>query len=470
MVDAKRIRTLNTKTTSTSNGPVIYWMSRDQRATNNWALLYAQERAKEHDTYVIVIFTLVTKFLKAPLRAYDFMLKGLMETEQTLRKYNIPFLLKVGDPTQSVQQLIKEYDASSLVTDFDPLRLKREWKQTLAETLTIPFYEVDAHNIVPCWIASEKQEFAAHTIRKKLHAQLDTFLIPYETLKKQKTPSHFPKSPNWEQLYSELKIDNTIEPITWLIPGTKAAHKELSTFLKERLAYYATDRNDPNKDVTSHISAYLHFGQISAQEAILKLLKTESDPTAKDAFIEQLFVRKELTDNFCYYNQHYDSFDGLPSWAQTTLNEHANDPREYLYSYHELEQAQTHDELWNAAQIQMKQTGIMHNYMRMYWAKKILEWTRSPQEAINFAISLNDTYELDGRDPNGYVGVLWSIGGLHDRPWFEREIYGKIRYMSYNGAKRKFDISSYVENNTPQECLSTETCNLQTYFYSKGKK
>jgi deoxyribodipyrimidine photo-lyase len=452
MVDARRVRALNTKSVSETKGPVIYWMSRDQRATNNWALLYAQERARELDTYVIVAFTLVTKFLEAPLRAYDFMLKGLIETEQTLQKYNIPFILKIGEPASSIQELIK-----------------RDWKAKINETIDIPFFEVDAHNIVPCWIASEKQEYAAHTIRKKLHAHLNTFLVPYETLTKQEKPSLFPSPTNWDQLYAKLAIDTSIKPVTWLIPGTKAALQVLSEFFSERLPHYATDRNDPNKEVTSQLSSYLHFGQISAQEVVLALHDTKADPTAKDAFIEQIFVRKELTDNFCYYNQTYDSFDGLPDWAKKTLDEHANDPREYLYSYEELENAQTHDELWNAAQLQMKQTGIMHNYMRMYWAKKILEWTRSPHEAIAFAIRLNDTYELDGRDPNGYVGILWSIGGLHDRPWFERAIYGKVRFLSYNGAKRKFDISSYTKTHTDKIPLSTDTCNLQNYFSTKRK-
>ncbi len=166
----------------------------------------------------------------------------------------------------------------------------------------------------------------------------------------------------------------------------------------------------------------------------------------KDAFLEELIIRRELSDNFCFYNPRYDSFDGFPEWARKTLNEHRKDRRPYLYSLEQFETAQTHDKLWNAAQTEMVKRGKMHGYMRMYWAKKILEWTPSPEVAMEVAIHLNNRYELDGRDPNGYAGIAWSIGGVHDRAWNERNIFGKIRYMSYNGCKSKFNIEGYVEH------------------------
>ena len=220
----------------------------------------------------------------------------------------------------------------------------------------------------------------------------------------------------------------------------------LETFIQKKLNRYNDQRNDPNEDGQSDLSPYLHFGQISAQYIALRVEKSSAPENDKVAFLEELIVRRELADNYCYYNPHYDSYEGFPDWAKQTLEEHTNDKREYLYSNEELENGKTHDEIWNTAQKEMVQKGKMHGYMRMYWAKKILEWTKTPKEAMEIAVYLNDKYELDGRDPNGYVGCAWSIGGVHDRAWFERPIFGKIRYMNANGLKRKFDVEQYLKN------------------------
>jgi len=219
----------------------------------------------------------------------------------------------------------------------------------------------------------------------------------------------------------------------------------LDSFFEERLSGYNEKRNDPNENVSSNLSPYLHFGQISAQRIALETYKRKHNIETKDAFLEELIVRRELSDNFCFYNKNYDSFDGFPEWAKKTLNEHRKDKREFTYHLEQFEKAKTHDDLWNAAQIEMVKTGKMHGYMRMYWAKKILEWTETPEEALEYSIYLNDKYELDGRDPNGYTGCAWSIGGVHDRAWTERPVFGKIRYMNYNGAKRKFDVKRYIQ-------------------------
>ncbi len=217
-------------------------------------------------------------------------------------------------------------------------------------------------------------------------------------------------------------------------------------FVKEKLKNYTIDRNDPNKNSVSNLSPYLHFGQISSQRVVLESVKSKRITNLKGSFYDEIIVRKELSDNFCYYSPDYDSFSCFHPWAKDTLDRHRNDKRDYLYSSKELEEAKTHDDLWNAAQFQMMKTGKMHGYLRMYWAKKILEWTESPEIAMEIAIYLNDKYELDGRDPNGYAGIAWSIGGIHDRAWGERKIFGKIRYMSYNGMKRKFNVKQYINN------------------------
>jgi deoxyribodipyrimidine photo-lyase len=231
--------------------------------------------------------------------------------------------------------------------------------------------------------------------------------------------------------------------VGWLVPGARAAQKVLQIFISENLSRYASERNDPNAQAQSNLSPYLHFGQISAQRVVLELLKIPPS-LSREAFLEELIVRRELAENFCLYNEAYDAFAGFPAWAQKTLNTHRSDPREFIYTREEFEKAVTHDELWNAAQREMVRTGKMHGYLRMYWAKKILEWSASPEEALATAIFLNDTYELDGRDSNGYTGIAWSIGGVHDRPWFDRPIFGSIRYMNANGLRRKFDSVTYA--------------------------
>ncbi len=242
-----------------------------------------------------------------------------------------------------------------------------------------------------------------------------------------------------------LDVDRCVSAVDWIQPGEKSARRALRQFIREKLPRYDEMRNDPTKDGQSNLSPYLHFGQISAQRVALEVSKTRGHKESRDAFLEELIVRRELSDNFCFYNADYDNFEGFPDWAKKTLNDHRRVRREYIYSLEDFENATTHDELWNAAQVEMARTGKMHGYMRMYWGKKILEWTKSPEEALEIAIYLNDRYELDGREANGYTGIAWCIGGVHDRAWPQRAIFGKVRYMSYNGCKSKFNVSAYIE-------------------------
>lgn len=427
-------------------GPIAYWMSRDQRTNDNWALLFAQEWAIREQAPLIVVFCLVPQFLGATIRHYAFMLKGLRELEDALAARNIPFSLLAGDPGETLPGFIREHHIAGLVTDFDPLRIKRTWKKSVARSIAIPMHEVDAHNIVPCWIASSKLEYSAHTFRPKIHRLLPEFLDTYPRLETHPTPwGKHQESIDWDSVTDMLRVDRSIKEITWLTPGEKAANRLLTGFVQDKLARYEEQRNDPNQDVQSNLSPYLHFGQISARRVAQKAMKHGKGLSSTDAFLEALIVRRELSDNFCYYNPHYDTFEGFPRWAQTTLNAHRNDAREYLYPIEEFEHGRTHDDLWNAAQLEMVKRGKMHGYMRMYWAKKILEWSGTPEQALETAIYLNDRYELDGRDPNGYAGIAWSIGGMHDRAWKERPVFGKTRYMSYRGCNAKFDIKAYID-------------------------
>jgi deoxyribodipyrimidine photo-lyase len=444
-MNPNRLRTL--KSGNPRKGPVVYWMSRDQRTRDNWALLFSQDLSHQEKVPLAVVFCLAPQFLGATFRQYTFMLKGLAEVEHNLAAQNIPFQLLVGSPEVKLPEFLHQYGAACLVTDFDPLRLKRHWQQAVAQKLDILVLEVDAHNIVPCWVASDKQEYGAYTLRPKILRAMPEFLDEIPSLQKPQVAWPEPLVPiDWQGILAGLSVDRAVSEVDRFKPGENAAWEVLKDFLENKLFLYPERRNDPNWDGQSNLSPYLHFGQIAAQRVALEVNESPVGSKAKEAFLEELIVRRELADNWCCFNPRYDSFTGFPPWAQKTLDEHRRDPREYLYTLEQFEQAQTHDHLWNAAQLEMVMTGKMHGYMRMYWAKKILEWTTSPEEALKIAIYLNDRYELDGRDPNGYAGIAWSIGGVHDRAWGERKIFGKIRYMSYNGCKSKFDVEAYIRN------------------------
>jgi deoxyribodipyrimidine photo-lyase len=444
MVPESRNRPLNALP-SRAHSPVVYWMSRDQRAEDNWALLTAQKKALDYKVPLIVVFCIQNSFLGATRRQFHFMIKGLVEVEATLLEKNIPFKLLEGAPQEVIPEFLKSVNAGLLVTDMSPLRIGREWREQVAKKIDVLMLEVDAHNIVPVWVSSDKKEFAAYTIRKKINGQLPTYLTEYPHLLKHRYTLDLDlKHRDWQFFIDSSSIDQTVREVDWITPGTRAAHQVFDEFLNEKIHEYDILRNDPNKSALSNLSSYLHFGQISAQTVALRV-KNNSSVKTEDAqtFLEELIVRRELADNFCFYESKYDSLEGFHDWAKTTLEAHRDDPREYMYTIEEWENCQTHDPLWNAAQNQMKVCGKMHGFLRMYWAKKILEWSESPEEALRIANYLNDRYELDGRDPSGYVGVAWSIGGVHDRAWNERPVFGKIRYMNYNGCKRKFDVKAF---------------------------
>lgn len=443
MINEKRIRLLQNG--NETNGPIVYWLSRDQRVHDNWALLFAQKLGLEKKKSLIVIFNLVPDFLEATIRQYGFMLKGLQEVETELSNYNIPFFLLSGKPEEQIPKFIKKINASILISDFDPLKIKRIWKRDVAKQISIPFFEVDAHNIVPCLHVSNKLEFAAYTIRPKINKSLIEFMDEYPILKKMNKGEIQADKTDWVKIKKSLQINFDVKEVDWIKPGETAALKSMQNFLKNKLKDYNNLRNDPTKDGQSNLSPYLHFGQLSAQRVALEIERTNGSEESKKTFLEELIIRRELSDNFCYFNKNYDSFDGFHDWAKTSLNLHRKDEREFVYTFKQFENAKTHEDLWNAAQKELILKGKMHGYMRMYWAKKILEWTKSPEDALKIAIYLNDKYELDGRDSNGYAGIAWSIGGTHDRAWFERSVYGKIRYMNRNGAERKFDIKTYIK-------------------------
>ncbi len=421
-------------------------MSRDQRVEDNWALLEAQDLARKSGGSVIVVFCLQKNFKGANQSQFEFMIEGLKQVEKALRNLNIPFQFLYGSPSREIPRLVSQHSVSQVLADFSPLKEARIWKEKLTNAISIPLIEVDAHNIIPCWEASDKKEYAAWTFRKKVNKKLDDYLVEFKKLKKQdKSILNKFEKVNWDKVYNFIKPTKHAYKKKDFEPGEKNARKVIKDFIKTKLEDYASKRNDPNADLQSNLSPYLHFGQISTQRVALEVNKIKRYKQSKKAFLEELIVRKELADNFCYYEPNYDKFEGFPDWAKKTLQTHQSDRRGYDYPIKEFEQAQTHDEIWNSAQKELLFYGKIHGYMRMYWAKKILEWTSSPEQALKTAIYLNDKYSLDGRDPNGYAGIAWSIGGVHDRPWPERKIFGTVRYMSQSGLKRKFDTDLYIK-------------------------
>ncbi|XP_064638819.1 deoxyribodipyrimidine photo-lyase-like isoform X2 [Lineus longissimus] len=424
-------------------------MSRDQRVQDNWAFLYAQKLALQLEVPLHVCFCLVPKFLDATIRHFRFMLKGLREVEQECQSQGISFHLLTGYASEVLPKFVRDHNIGGVVTDFSPLRGPRKWVEDVREVLPddVPLCQVDAHNIVPCWIASPKLEYGARTIRKKIHEQLPLFLTEFPPIIKHKyLPKSKPEPTDWDAADASLEVDMTVGEVDWANPGTKSALLELDEFCKKRLKFFAAERNNPNKAVASNLSPWIHFGQISVQRCILIVKQFKGKfKESVDSYIEEAIIRRELSDNFCYYNKNYDSIEGAYDWAKTSLQIHAKDKREKIYTQKQFEEAKTHDDLWNAAQIQLVREGKMHGFLRMYWAKKILEWTPSPEEALRIAIYLNDRFSLDGRDPNGFVGCAWSICGIHDQGWAERAVFGKIRYMNYKGCQRKFKVDEFVK-------------------------
>ncbi|XP_024533022.1 deoxyribodipyrimidine photo-lyase isoform X1 [Selaginella moellendorffii] len=472
-VNPRRVRVLRQGDESHS-GPVVYWMSRDQRSRDNWALLYAAEQARKRDTPVAVVFNLVESFLEAKARHFGFLLRGLRVVEKNLDKLGIAFFLLRGRPEDTIPSFVEACNASILVLDFSSLRIGRTWRTGVVSRLgadtTTAVHEVDAHNVVPVWIASDKLEYAARTIRLKIQRQLPEFLVDFPTLEpfSKPWPGVAQEKIDWDSLIDEvLRAGDEVPEVDWCEPGEDIALERLAVFLSSRLQRYSAERNDPSKlERLSDLSPYFHYGQLSPQRCAFEVRKARKlHMQSVDSFLEELIIRRELSDNFCYYQPNYDNIQGAWEWARNSLLEHANDKREHIYTRQQLEDGKTKDkvrdlnsmnrllvsffdffseQLWNASQLEMVHRGKMHGFMRMYWAKKILEWTESPEDALAIAIYFNDKYQLDGRDPNGYVGCMWSICGIHDQGWKERPIFGKIRYMNYEGCKRKFNVDGYI--------------------------
>lgn len=438
-----RVTVRRSGTPSSTGRCVVYWMQRAQRAHDNPALDLAVELANALGLPAVVFFGVVP-YPNANLRHYAFMQQGFPDTARRLAERNISFVLR-RHPHSDLVQFCNEAGAALLVGDENPIREAAHWRDVLTKKLTIPFFSVDADVVVPSKLLG-KAQYAARTIRPRLKALFDDYLIPCRNSRAQvaatqRFESFDPASDvtaGWETL------DRSVAPVSSFSGGTDEALRLLGDFVRHRLADYPTLQGAPERDGSSRMSPYLHFGQISPVTIALAVQASKVPEETKAKYLDELITWRELAINFVHFNPLYDSIECAEPWAQKSLAAHAADPRPVLYTRPQLEGAETHDKLWNAAQLQMLHLGWMHNYMRMYWAKKILEWSPSSQSAYQTTVYLNDKYFLDGRDPNGYAGVAWSIAGKFDRPWFDRPIFGVIRYMSDTAAAKKFDAEKYI--------------------------
>lgn len=429
-----------------SGAYVLYWMQQAQRADDNPALAYALDAANDRGLPPVVCFGLSDAYPEANLRHYAFMLQGLRETAGALATRGIGFVLRLGAPDRVALALAAE--AALLVCDGGHLRHQIKWQEAVAQAAACPVVRVETDAIVPPPLVSTKAEHAARTFRPRIQRHLDRFLTLPAT-----APTH-PRADaphlagealsDLQTLLSRLRIDRSVSPVDrWFVGGTREAKRRFGRFLGDGLRRYAANGNQPQTGDVSMMSPYLHFGQISPVWLALQVRAARASEVDRAAYLEELVVRRELAINFVRHSADYDTFHGLPDWARRSLASHRRDPRPHRYTPAQLEAGETHDPYWNAAMAEMRATGFMHNYMRMYWGKQVLAWSASPEAAYKTLIRLNNRYFIDGRDPNTYAGVGW-IFGLHDRPWPERPIFGKVRSMTAAGLRRKCDIEAYV--------------------------
>ena len=431
-----RVQLLNSAPFRPGAKYVLYWAQVNRRVQWNHGLAYAVELANRAGLPVLFYEGLTHDYPHAGDRFDRFVLEGVPDTQRELERAGIGYVFyhrrKSSDPNDVLYRLAK--DAAAMVTDDYPLWPARFFNPRVAAKLDIPYYAVDSSCIVPMSLF-QKREYAAYTIRPKIRKLLPGYLQPMPALRVlRKYSGALPKP-----------VDSS-GPSGAFVGGSAAAHKRLRQFLKQSLHRYANLSNQPSENATSGLSPYLHFGHISSLEVALAVQDYASrHKLLPDEFLEELIVRRELAFNFARFTPAPDSLDALPDWARKTLRKHARDRRNPIYTRGQFEGAQTHDPLWNAAQQELLVTGKIHGYYRMYWGKKIIEWSRTPEEALANAIYLNDHYALDGRDPNSYTNILWCFG-LHDRPWVERPIFGQVRYMSYDGMRRKTDVDAYIRS------------------------
>lgn len=424
----------------------LYWMSAAVRTQDNEALEFAIGRANATGRRLAVLFVLDPSYPEAQQRHFEFLRQGLDDVTTGLAQRNVKFVVRIGAIADQVLDVAA--DATEIVTDRTYLRHQRSTLRQVVERSGKPVTEVESAVIVPTHVTSDKREYAARTIRPKIHDHLESFLKLPETVTLEKESRNLSiegsTGADLDDTIAALDDGDSVQTRTRLFTGGQfQARATLDAFIDDLLPTYDDERNKPELGNVSHMSMYLHFGHISPVRVATEINGSGSPTDKIDSYIEELVVRRELGFNYVEFEPDYDKYSSLPEWARTTLDEHRSDTRDHVYTRSELETAQTHDRYWNAAMIQLRETGYLHNYMRMYWGKKILEWTNAPEYAYRTVLTLNNRHLYDGRDPNSYGNVGW-VFGLWDRAWQERNVFGKTRSMTASGLERKADPDAYV--------------------------
>ncbi len=449
----ERVVQLNDKPVNPDAKYVLYWMQMFKRVENNHALIYAIRQANELKLPLVVYEGLKYYYPWASDRIHTFILEGVEEKHKAFEKLGVRYVFYLqkdrGAPKQTVAKLAK--DAALIVTDDFPCFIIPQHNERISGKATVPVFAVDSNGIIPM-SKFDKEEYGAYTIRPKIKKLLDNYLkpLPEEKVKiksfdiEVECPETPVTSETISKLVSECDIDHSVQPSEVYHGGTSQGRRRLKKFVEEILPDYDNARSKPDRDGSSRLSSYLHFGFLSPLEIALAVKDADAPQESRDAYLEELIVRRELSYNLTRHNAKYDSLESLPAWVHKTMRAHVDDERQFLYTLEELETGQTHDELWNAAQREMVVTGEMHNYVRMLWGKNVIAWSRSYEEAFETLVHLNNKYCLDGRNPNSYAGILWCFG-KHDRPWMERPVFGMMRYMTTGSTGKKFDSKKYIE-------------------------
>ena len=449
----ERVVQLNDKPINPKGRYVLYWMQMFKRTSHNHALIWAIRKANELNLPLVVYEGLKYYYPWASDRLHTFILEGVEERRREFERLGVRYIFYLQKdenlPKNTVAALAK--DAALIVTDDFPCFIIPGHNRRIAERAEIAVHAVDSNGIIPM-SKFDKEEYAAYTIRPKIKKLLPSYLKPIaeETVEIDSTCLEINASfetivtdDDIPSLIAECDIDHLVKPSPVYHGGTANGRTRLKKFVGEILPDYENARNKPDRDGSSRLSAYLHFGFLSPLEVALAVQESDAPQESKDAYLEELIVRRELSYNMTRHNANYDSLAALPAWVHKTMREHAGDERQFTYTLEELEAGETHDELWNACQREMVATGEMHNYVRMLWGKNVIAWSPSYEVAFETLVHLNNKYCLDGRNPNSYAGILWCFG-KHDRPWMERPVFGQIRYMTSGSTGKKFDSRRYI--------------------------
>ena len=451
MVETTRIKLLKDAPPNPEGAFVQYWMQQAMRAEGNPALDHAVELANGLGLPVVVSFGLTgatsPPYPDANARHYAFLLQGLAEVARALERRGILFVIQRGAPDDVTVEIAKA--AAVLVCDRGYLKPQRGWQEAVTGRTTCRIVQVETDAVVPVERASGKHEYAARTLRPKIHRLLDEYLVETRAPRLRHKANGLSLRSDIDlsdpvKVVPSLRIDHSIGPVRRFEGGLASARRRLRTFLRDWFDGYKEKRSAPERATVSHLSPYLHFGQISPVEILLATRGAEAGRDDRDSFADELVVRRELAFNHVFYEPRYDGYEGVPEWARREFDRHRSDPRPYLYTREQLEAGETHDRYWNGAMREMRETGYMHNRLRMYWGKKILEWSPTPEEAFATTLAINNRFFVDGRDANSFTNVGWLFG-LHDRPWFRRPVFGSVRYMGEN-TLRKFDADAYLRS------------------------